>query len=382
MKKYILIGATTVLLVALGVSAFFYMQTRETPSEVTGNSANGFESDALSNDGSNKDIDVGNPSDAGSAALIRQVATRPVAGAVLFTRDDVPYARYAERGTGYMYEVNLNARTEERISNTTFRQVSEVVFSPQGTRATVEYMGENGRETAFGVIEKGDDGVSKFTGSILPIGTQNTGFNTAGDKLYYTLTTQSGVEGYQRDLKATSTKMIFSLPLRAVTTTWNPSPFIVTTPSYSLFGAAYRANGDRVAYGKGLMALSSTFGTTTLISTVSQNGPESAVIDGVSSQKISTFAFAPKCAFADSESLLCAVPQKSVDLQEFPDSWLMGTLQTNDSFYLIDIAKNSAREIVNPSTVGRVLDVTNVQVVGNTAVFVNRLDESLWVLSF
>ena len=382
MKKYLFIGLT-LLLVLLGISAFFYTHTK--PDSNTEDAINAQFGEAGYRDPVTITADA--PTDtvntADTTTLLRQVTTRPVAGAVLFMRDNTPYARYAEQGTGYMYEVNLNARAEERVSNTTFRQVEKVVFSPQGTRATVLYTGETGKEVAYGTIEKGDDGVSKFVGSILPIGSGNTGFNKTGDVLYYTLETNSGIEGYERDIKAGTTKILFIMPLHAITVTWSPSPLIVTTPSYSLFGAAYRKSGERVAYGLGLMALMSPSGTSTLISTMSQSGPQSAIVDGTVSRKITTMAFSPKCAFATESSLICGVPQDSIETHTFPDDWLMGTLKTDDSLYLIETSGDTAREIVNPTdATGRSLDVTNMQVLGNVALFTNRLDSTLWTVSF
>jgi len=385
MKKYLIIGIALILLIALGASAFFYMRSLPNTENVTENTGVLFGEDANRDGGAlpNDEAAGGQGADQVTNSLLRQVTTRPVAGAVLFMRDDTAYARYAERGTGYMYEVNLGARSEERISNTTFRQVDTVVFSAQGTRATVSYSGDSGKEVAFGTIEKGDDGVSKFVGSILPIGTGNTGFNATGDTLFYTLQSDSGTEGYQRDLKTNITKTLFTMPLRSLTANWNPSPLIVTAPSYALFGAAYRTNGERVAHGRGLLAKMSPFGTSTLVNTMTQSGMESAIIDGVTSQAIGTLAFGPKCDFATPESLICGVPQDSIETNQFPDEWLMGTLTTNDTLMLVDLVANTADEIVNPaSAVGHTIDVTNMSTLGDTALFINRLDSSLWTVSF
>ena len=131
------------------------------------------------------------------------------------------------------------------------------------------------------------------------------------------------------------------------------------------------------------MAKASPFGTTTLVSTMSQNGPEAFIIDGKNSNPLSVMAFTPKCAFATSISLICGVPQASIPTREFPDQWLMGVLKTNDSLFLIDTATDSAREIVNPEKIlGRKLDMTDMHAMGNSALFTNKLDSSLWTVSF
>jgi hypothetical protein len=383
MKKYVIIGVLLLLLIASGASAFYFLRsTQPAPSDTIDTTAQ-FGDDAYREAGElpTDEKSESEKTDAGKA-LLRQVTTRQVAGAVLLIRDGVPYARYAERGTGYMYEVNLSARTEERVSNTTFRQVATVEFSPQGTRAAVSYSGDGGREVAVGTIEKGDDGTSKFVGSVLPKGAQNAGFDRTGEILYYTIENDSGTDGYQRDLKSTITKTIFTLPVRALSALWTPSPLIVTAPSYALFGAAYQTNGERVAYGRGLMAKRSPFGTTTLVNTITTDGVKTNIIDGVTSKIVRTFAFAPKCDFASAELLICGVPQKSLETRKFPDDWLMGSLTTSDTLTSIDLVGNTASELVNPlSAVGQPLDITDMSVVGDIALFVNRIDSTLWTLS-
>ena len=47
---------------------------------------------------------------------LRQLTVRPVAGATIFADGDTQYIRYAERGTGHVYEINIASGNESRIS--------------------------------------------------------------------------------------------------------------------------------------------------------------------------------------------------------------------------------------------------------------------------
>ena len=189
MKKILIALGALIILIVLGMGGFWYYSHR---SQIQTNPQGIGASAAFPSNAAHKDIP---PADTASSTahmlasepLLRQVTTRSIAGAMLIVRDGVAFARYAERGTGYVYEVNLSSRSEDRVSNTTQRQVTGAVFSREGTRVAFTRLGNTGTEIAVGTIERGDDGVSGFKGTVLPQNSHDAGFSASGDTLFYTI---------------------------------------------------------------------------------------------------------------------------------------------------------------------------------------------------
>lgn len=65
---------------------------------------------------------------------LKQLTTKPVIGFRDFqaTTTEPKFVRYAEAGTGHIYQINLESGVEERLSNTTIINAGAAEFSPNG----------------------------------------------------------------------------------------------------------------------------------------------------------------------------------------------------------------------------------------------------------
>jgi peptidoglycan hydrolase-like protein with peptidoglycan-binding domain len=62
------------------------------------------------------------------------VSGTPVAGYVHTTKAGNPIIRYAEKGTGHIYDYDIKTNTSEKISNETLSDVQKVLWAPDGSR--------------------------------------------------------------------------------------------------------------------------------------------------------------------------------------------------------------------------------------------------------
>src|SRR3989338_1849501 len=92
--------------------------------------------------------------------ILRQLSKVPIAGSVLGNRSGEPIARYVERATGNVYEIEADGEGEKRLTNTTIPKVYEAIWSKSGTALVARYARE-GSET----IESFSGKVSSGTGT-------------------------------------------------------------------------------------------------------------------------------------------------------------------------------------------------------------------------
>lgn len=311
---------------------------------------------------------------------LRQLSTRKVIGAVLVPSDSGTTVRYAEAGTGHLYEVPLDGGSEMRISNTTFPRAKYAVWSRQGTRVVLISEKEGTEEAYLGALEKGDDGTTGLVGEVLPISSHSYGFSAAGDQFFYALRSNTGTTGFRRDLKMGKETAVFSVPLRDVTVSWEPAPLIVTRASGQLEGYAYSGDLSRVGQsGLALRAIGDSRGYALGGKTV----------DGLTGYLIGTTTIsldrgiAPdKCTFTSTQ-LVCAIP-KDLNIEAFPDEWYRGQVSYNDTFYTFNRATGASTLVSDPIVeTRREIDVASFEMSGSDGqlLFITKIDRTLWLLS-
>lgn len=323
-------------------------------------------------------------------APLEQITTRPVAGFAFV--DDAststpPSLLYAERGTGHIYRIDLDAKTEERVLGKTFAAVTRAVFAPNGS--AVVLTSENGYEHTAYLEEIPVGSETPDTHEFAPRA-RNVAF-VSETEVRYTDVRDGRLIGFSYDLAERAVQERFSLPFTDARVLWMPNRTLVynkPAPNYS--GGLYMIGGSglqRIGDTEyALSALAHPFaesyavtyavaGLNTLVSVV-RNG------DG-DETPLPVLALPEKCAFdsAAMDILWCAAPVEASG-RTYQANWYKGTLHSQDLLWKIDTTQQEAHVLTDPrSQTGRAIDVTGMVAsrTGGHLAFANKNDETLWL---
>ncbi|MAZ56307.1 hypothetical protein CL653_00755 [bacterium] len=317
---------------------------------------------------------------------LRQLTVRPVAGFVATSIASSTKIRYAEQGTGHIYELDLETGQESRISGTTIPRVNEAVFSDRGEEVVLKSANGYSREVLAGRINNpGSDG--SVQGFNLPPESQNWQFTDTG--LAYTLQSNSGTDGYLYNLSTNSQQTLFTVPFLSIEVIFaRDGNFVFNRHSPKLPGGLYKAEGFNLTpittHHFGLSALHNQ--NWSIISyTTDRNMFSFAILnDDGREYSLALNVIPEKCTFSSQNpnQIWCGAPIGDLSHQ-FQEDWYKGLLHSNDVFWLVDILAGSADLVANPSLlVGREIDVMNLQEFGNNLIFINKNDNTLWIYDF
>ena len=394
MKKILIITFIIIILIALGVWGYlmffgsseaprlddFFGDSGQVPSEFDTT----FVPDDSFDDGpQNVEIDQ----------LLTQLTVRPVAGAVFLEREGRMLVRYAERGTGHVYDINITSGVESRVSITTEPRTTNVVFAPSGNRGVFTVEIDGLEEVAFvGNIVRSDDGDGSLEEIPLPQYAANFAFNEIGDTLFYTTHSSSGMRGFSRDLNTSTSSasvpdvQLFSIPLRDATVLWDDdATYVYPKPSADANGGLYEIGTSlrRIgSNGNGLMADASDG---RLVISTADDRTITSYTFGTTSEKIdlSVSAFPSKCDFSNvsTTTLWCAAPLSATG--ELPDEWYQGFISFEDLFWNVDLATgDAALGFLFSEEANVAIDAVDMLVNDDDtyAIFRNKNDQTLWLI--
>jgi hypothetical protein len=318
---------------------------------------------------------------ASTPRALRQLTTRPVAGATLTTSG----IRYVERGTGHIYTVSQGGGNESLVSGTTIPRVVEALFSADGTHVAITTEGENSDtvEVVVGTIESRDGGT--FTGKTLPEGAHEVAWDSSANTLQYLLPTQSGSAGYSYAIATGTSKLLFEVPLRDIKVLWGDTRYVYTSPSAHQSGSVYRLNGNALTYaadsGVGLMAL--RFADGFVVSRLEDRQLITTGYIDEYAKKQSVSLLPEKCVVHPMKTytLICASPFETI-AGDMPDDWYKGITSFADWLYEIDVTDGSAVVMSDfLSESGREIDVSQIGTdpEGKYIWFINKNDDTLWM---
>ncbi len=323
-------------------------------------------------------VDVGNIGENNTSQKLKQLTTKPVAGAV-FTEAGI---RYVEQGTGHVYEINLITGSEALISGTTLPETAEAIFSNNSLYVAITSYNTLGNKTIVGEIT--DDG--SVTGVVLPSGATDVSFADATNTLFYRVEGQDYSTGYSYDIIQARGTEIFKIPLRDVHVLWSSPLYVYTTPSFAQKGYLYQVSQNELMYttpgGTGLMGVSYDDGV--VVTKVSETNVSSFALthSGVATA-LPLPLISEKCTqnHARRNALYCTTPT-DINAGTFPDDWYKGTLSYSDILWDIDVAGGSATALSNfLLESGREIDVSKIGTneTGAYIYFINKNDNTLWM---
>ena len=323
---------------------------------------------------------------------LRQLTTRPVIGFAEFK--DISNGtmtrliRYAEAGTGNIYEINLESGEEVRLSNVTVPNAESAAFSPNGTYIAVR----SGYSTQSKVILLTLTTGSTSADSVL-LDPQIVDYTFSNEnELLYTVLTSDGTAGSAYTPATSATRVLFTIPFQAVTMVWSHNPAI---PHYAypktatdLYGYLYAIKGGSIVRqpinGLGLTAKANAEYILKTVQTGNGSPITSAYTIATGKTSPIPAIFEPsKCTFAPNNStiLYCGYEMGSFSA-DYPNDWYQGDVSFADNLWKIDLKNHSANQMVVPEQVaGRAVDITNLGIGndGKMLYFINKNDNTLWL---
>lgn len=314
---------------------------------------------------------------------LQQLTTRAVAG-FGFASSSPDILRYAERGTGHIYEINLTSGKEEQVSVTTFPQTSEAVFSPEGTSvALTSYEGYQ-KIVSVGTID------ARTTSSNvvkLPLGAENIAFVNE-TTLYFTQTQGNKTIGLMFNSSTQVQTTLFTINLTDIEVFWGnnlKATYVLVKPSRTLEGALYTVRKNVL-----IPVTNSAFGLTaftndtyTITSHATKNTYISESLKNGSVAEQGILMLKEKCVFDRTVDgvVWCAAPLETPK-NTYVEDWYKGITTSEEYLWLTDISsKSSELKGDMPKLGGKTIDVTGMAINSNGKVllFGNKIDQSLWM---
>jgi len=384
MKKNILILiGILIILIVFGVWAYLFMYGKPTNTDeifaqfgLGGDDATPVINPELSS------VDVGSISNDSARQKLKQLTTRPVAGAVFSTSS----IRYVEQGTGHVYEIDLQNGAEQLVSGTTIPQTTEATFSKDGEYVAITSYILSGKKTIVGTISQNENGDGSTEGVTLPLGATEIQFGTAPGTIQYLMRDTSGSLGYSYNIKKETSTQLFNIVLRDVHVLWGEPIYVYTTPTSQQEGNLYKVSKNNLVYvaegETGLIAFRYDEGV--LLTTLASKNEQYFALTNDGKQISQSFPSLPeKCVQnpAKARSVYCSIPF-TIDTAEFPDDWYKGTISYSDLLWSIDIETGEATglsEFLLES--GREIDVSQIGTndTGTYIWFINKNDNTLWM---
>lgn len=323
-------------------------------------------------------VDVTESTVDGAPQKLRQLTTRPVAGAV-FIQGNI---RYVEQGTGHVYEINLATGQETLIEGTTIPQATKALFSSNGKYVAITALGRDGAVTLLEEIGVESD-ATRSEPIALPRGATNIAFGTATGTLMYTLKENGGSAGYRYNILKDQNTVIFRISLRDVRVLWSDPLYVYTTPTAYQVGHIYSVVKNNLVYvGEGSSALMAFANDTGIILTQTENTQiRSYALSIDNTQRNLPSPLIPEKCVPYAQYLYCGIPVE-FSINGFPDTWYKGLNSFDDELWQIDTQLGTAKLMSSFTLVsGREIDVAQIgaSATAEYIYIINKNDNSLWM---
>lgn len=348
---------------------------------------------------SNETTDNQNNNQQKKTKLLKLTDT-PTAGFIVFEKGSSTIIRYAEKGTGHIQEINTSNLEKKRISNTTIPKIHEAIFSDKGEQVLFRYLKEDSDiiQTYSGKIlpkaTSSDEGI--IIGSFLDEDIKQIAISPDRLKIFTLSNYGNSSIGTISFFDGSKKSQVFQSSFTEWLPQWAGNELISlnTKPSYSVFGFDYSITTKnsslvKVVGGKyGLTTLISPDGNRVLFSENTEYGiPLSVLIKKTkTSYSFGLATLSEKCVWHQNNiDTYCAVPESIPRTAGgYPDSWYQGLINFSDTIWKIDTESGATDQVINLREVSREqIDATVMQInqSGDKLVFINKLDNSLWLLS-
>jgi hypothetical protein len=314
---------------------------------------------------------------------LQQLTTRAVAG-FAFASSSKHMVRYVERGTGHIFEINLDSGMEIQLSVTTIPQTTTALFSPDAETVVITTYEGYGRTAVIGTFAQ----ESTLNLTHLPNNAENIVFHD-NSTVYFTLSEGGKTNGYTFDRETLTRSLLFSLPIADVLMHWGPSfskKMVQNKPTKYLEGYLYELSEGNTLQplAQGEYGLSALVSDAYIIRTFIKDAQYvSHALQGTRELEQTTTMLDEKCVFSlqDSAQIWCASPLETPN-GDYLENWYKGIVTSEDSIWVIDLEEGSSTLVGNlPSLSGRTLDISDITIDRNGELLLmsNKLDGTLWL---
>ncbi|MEK7176991.1 MAG: hypothetical protein AAB719_01715 [Patescibacteria group bacterium] len=407
-KKFLIIIITSILLLAVLVGGYLFLKSSGTPFSET---VSGLLPFGSGDDLPSSTTETENPSETteepvsneedSSEKTFFQLSDVPVAGAVVLNKNSsTTVARYVDRATGHIYEIDLLTLKKTKITNQTLPKIYEAYFRTDGKAVLVRFLKDDTdlvENLSFALSLPKPTATSSPETDMLytvvstpirgDIGSVTVG---SGDNLIYSL--EDSLSIVSSAFNGSGLKTLFSSPF----TNWRlmtsgNSLVVHTKASFSVPGYAYSLNTSSGAFTKilgpfnALTALSNTQGSRVLYSYAVNNETLSFVknIPADDINELSATTLADKCVWSTKNTALvfCGVPSNKIGINE-PDNWYKGVSVFYDRVWSFDTDTGVAQVLLELPTELGSIDVIEPKLSPNEdyLIFINKIDLTLWAL--
>jgi hypothetical protein len=298
--------------------------------------------------------------------------------------------RYAEAGTGYIYDANAKGANTTKASGTVIARTAQAYFGDNGATVILRYIKTDNRTIAtylgrivpgVGALFAGD-----LKGDFLADNIADLVMSPDGKSFLYLSPVTDGSVGTTMKTDGTGKKQTFASPFSEWLLDWSAAGTTVTTKAsgvargYAYIASANGAFSKIVGDVSGLTTKMSPDGKNVLYSVSSGTGLVLRIKHLKDGSDVSTglSTLAEKCAWtADSLTIYCGA-SSALDAGVYPDAWYQGTAHFNDSIWKIAAASGMTTLLSDGE--GYYLDMTHLALDSKNGFlfFINKTDGSLW----
>jgi len=370
--------------------------------------------------GSGEDIDIdlpppSDPLDSGEegfifgefsspVAKLFRLSSTPIAGATAFEEGGWTIVRYADRGTGHIYDIALpetassSALQRVKVTNTTLPKIYEAHFRSNGEAVVFRSLKDDGDVVINSSLTisppEEEEGLYSISSTLLRGDITDIAAGS-GDTLFYVLRDSSSIVSSNFD--GTGEKTLLSSRF----SNWRLAPYgnsliVYTKASNNAQGIAYTLSTSgslRKILGplEGLVVMPDDSGSRVLYSYVEGGNTKLAVknLQDGSVGQIPFSTLAEKCLWDDKGSMVyCGVPTQNMGSNE-PDEWYRGETHFSDAIVMFNVedieeeSEETLQILAQPEEeFGIEIDLINPSLSpnGNYLFFTNAIDLSLWTL--
>ena len=305
----------------------------------------------------------------------------------------IPVVRFAEKGTGYIYDIDAQGQGLTKRSGTVIARTSEVVFGNSGAAPVFRYLKTDGETitTFLAHIVAPTDITQPGTvaGMFLPDNISTLVASADTKSFLFLVPTANGVAGITMKADGSSKKQVFSSGFSEWLLDWPTDGVVATTKASAIVpGFAYSVTSAGVFE----KLLGSVNGLTTKISpdsknllySVSRNGTLDLHIlhveDG-SDVDTGLATLPEKCVWNSASTMAYCGAGISIASGQYPDMWYKGTAHFSDALWSIDAAKGTTKELSNGE--GNYIDATAMMLDQKEGYlfFINKNDGTLWAFN-
>lgn len=300
----------------------------------------------------------------------------------------IPSLRYTEKATGHIYQMTLNTKTVNKISNSTIPSIHEAFFNNDASTIIYRYLSEDESTINTYMATLGKD-----TGEFLPSDIIDLSISPDKNNFFYLIKNSDKVIGVTKSFNESKINQVFSSPFTEWLSQWisNQKIYLTTKASWSTEGSLFSLNTIDGSLTKvfggvaGLTTLANNDGSLILYSVSTSAGPRLGVfnINNHTTEDLNVYGLPEKCIWTkDNISIYCALP-KTITGTQFPDSWYQGLVSFDDYFVKIDTNTNDISTIANSTSENEIpVDATKLFLSEKEdhLFFTNKKDYTLWSL--